>query len=187
MNAVLRVASYSSESHDSIKSAYRYRREVSLSYSNVSHRKALKILVELLGSTRKVSASVGGKTRCRPVASTARMDLGAKDANGTGKYDEQGPGRAHPDARAVVAQAGGGHQKDALKLGRQLEEADPPGVLLEPKRRLHIVHARPRRKALVEAHQRLDLVSHACPLPGVLHPSSQSEQRAAGVGALEAA
>jgi hypothetical protein len=42
---------------------------LSVSYSNVSHRKARKILVDVLGTTRKVRPSVGGNTCSSPAAS----------------------------------------------------------------------------------------------------------------------
>eukprot|EP00966_Prymnesium_polylepis_P019531 450457-Prymnesium_polylepis.1 len=176
MKAVVRVVSYSSESHGRLRSAYRYRREVSLSYSKVSHRKALKSLLDVLGSTKKVRPSISGNTRC----SAVRTQCGANEIRSVSEYDAQGPGRANPDACAVVAKASGVHLEDALKLGRQLEEAGPLGVILEPNRRPHIIHARHRSHTLVEAHQRLVLVPHPRLLPD--HPSvaHQAEQGTAG-------
>eukprot|EP00966_Prymnesium_polylepis_P006983 160998-Prymnesium_polylepis.1 len=72
-------------------------------------------------------------TSCR--ATTALLappsqEFGANEAQRTSDDENKGPGRPDPDARAVVAQAGGGHQEDALNLGRQLEKVDPRGILL---------------------------------------------------------
>eukprot|EP00966_Prymnesium_polylepis_P336196 7391472-Prymnesium_polylepis.1 len=78
-------------------------------------------------------------------------------AHCAGEYDDQRPGRTNPNARAIVAQASRRHNEDALKLGWQLEEVDPPGEVLQAQRWLDVVDARYSRDALVEAHQRLDL------------------------------
>jgi hypothetical protein len=53
--AVLRVASYSSVSHDIVKEARKYRRTLFSLYSNGSHKKALKMRAEVLGTTRNVN------------------------------------------------------------------------------------------------------------------------------------
>eukprot|EP00966_Prymnesium_polylepis_P178820 4140566-Prymnesium_polylepis.1 len=67
-------------------------------------------------------------------ASTIRaaQEFGADEKHGGDEDGNERPERANPDLRAVVAQAGGGHHKDTLKLGRQLEELDPVCVVLQP-------------------------------------------------------
>eukprot|EP00966_Prymnesium_polylepis_P318569 7358104-Prymnesium_polylepis.2 len=93
-------------------------------------------------------ADAHDKTLIAPLAATLQA-FSADEAHGTGQYDGQWPGRADPDARAVVTQAGGRHHKDAFEL---------------------------RRDALVEAHQLLDLVAHPGILPDGPPVASPSEQ-----------
>eukprot|EP00966_Prymnesium_polylepis_P229491 5310429-Prymnesium_polylepis.2 len=93
----------------------------------------------------------GAEAPCQTlIAPLAAMlcDFGAGKAHGAHEYDGQRPGRADQYAGAVVAQARGGHHEDALKLGRQLEEVNPPGEVLQPHGWLHIVDAWHRSDAL---------------------------------------
>eukprot|EP00966_Prymnesium_polylepis_P014060 324478-Prymnesium_polylepis.2 len=64
---VVHVDVYRSESHRSERSSCKYRlvpRTPSASpYSNGSHRKVLKIIVAVLGTSRNVTFSVNGRVR----------------------------------------------------------------------------------------------------------------------------
>eukprot|EP00966_Prymnesium_polylepis_P252878 5845779-Prymnesium_polylepis.1 len=91
-----------------------------------------------------------------PVAATLNK-FGNNKADGKHEYDSQGPDGAHPDAHAVVAQAGGGYHQDALKLRRQLKKVYPLGEVLQAQRWLHIVDTGDRSKALIKAHKYFQL------------------------------
>eukprot|EP00966_Prymnesium_polylepis_P133225 3079097-Prymnesium_polylepis.1 len=136
----------------------------------------------------------GTDARCESLVAplaAALHDFGADEARGAREHDGQRPGRADPDACAVVAQAGGRHDKDALKLRRQLKELDPTRKVLETQGRLHVIDARHRREALVEAHQRLGLDFSCTASPRRARWPARSERAgercAAGARALEAA
>eukprot|EP00966_Prymnesium_polylepis_P328641 7384427-Prymnesium_polylepis.1 len=149
--AVTRVASYSSESHKS-ESPEDPRRRARKHQKGETERRRQHPLQP--GGER--GADAPRKRLIAPLAAT-QHDFRAKKAHDTSKYDDQWPGRAHPYACAVIAQACGGHHKDALKLKRQLEELDPLGEVLQPERWPHVIDARHCSEALIEAHQCLEL------------------------------
>eukprot|EP00966_Prymnesium_polylepis_P144325 3332431-Prymnesium_polylepis.5 len=120
-------------------------------------------------------------------ATAAPHKFGAGQAHGAGEDDGQGPGRADPDARAVVAEAGGRHHKDALKLGRKLEQVNPSGEVPQPEGRVHVVDAWHSGDALVESHQCLDVEPHSRALPDGLCVANKSERCATCAHTLEAA
>eukprot|EP00966_Prymnesium_polylepis_P115822 2677319-Prymnesium_polylepis.1 len=77
--ATLRAGLYSSRSHRSDRSSCKYRREMPrvASNSNESHKKVLKISVDVLGTITNVTHRVTGKERWSPMAAAARLPRGA--------------------------------------------------------------------------------------------------------------
>eukprot|EP00966_Prymnesium_polylepis_P181713 4209322-Prymnesium_polylepis.1 len=144
-----------------------------------SQRKVRKILVDELGVSRKVRVWT---PRCASNASHLSPTLYRFRADDNGSEQQQqkdGPGRAYPQCRAVVAQARH-RDEEALNLGRKLEKIHPFGVSLQSGWWLHVKSARDGGYALVEAEHRLELVSHPCSSPDVVRSACPAAQRAAG-------
>eukprot|EP00966_Prymnesium_polylepis_P266955 6167397-Prymnesium_polylepis.3 len=81
MIAITCVDSYSGPSQAIDRSFCRYRRGFSWgSYSIWSHRNALKILVDVLGTITNVSTKVAGRMRSNPAFTVATVPRGATSA-----------------------------------------------------------------------------------------------------------
>eukprot|EP00966_Prymnesium_polylepis_P335178 7390540-Prymnesium_polylepis.3 len=95
-----------------------------------------------------------GTTRCGTIVrkSAILQQLPANKAECKDQYEADGPQRTQQQAPAIVAQTRAWN-KDILKLGRQLKEVYPPGVLLQTQRRHHIEDARHCGDALAEPNE----------------------------------
>mmetsp|Transcript_23449 Transcript_23449/g.56440 ORF Transcript_23449/g.56440 Transcript_23449/m.56440 type:complete len:401 (+) Transcript_23449:1870-3072(+) len=100
-----------------------------------------------------------------PLLPLLARELEADEARGDEKHEGDGPQRADQEAPAVRAEAGRRDEGLDAKVGRELDDVQPPGEVLQAWRSVHVEDGRHRGDALEEPHHHLQLAPHPRALP----------------------